>query len=167
VRDLVDRALSIAVREIGIREVGRNRGPRVEEYLASVGLPPGNPWCAAFVHWCFARAAEDLERERAACFDVLAPRTGGVHKMWRRIPEKYRQRHPTVGALFFHNAGAGMGHVGFVKEVLSQDRFSTVEGNTDDVGSREGDGVRSKSRPGSYVNLGFVDFARDWEPAVA
>ena len=41
---------NIAKGFIGTREVGNNGGPQVTRFLKSVGLRPGNPWCAAFVN---------------------------------------------------------------------------------------------------------------------
>src|SRR5688572_30465099 len=39
-------------RQLGVRESGgNNQGWKIEQYLQSVGLPPGNPWCTAYVHW--------------------------------------------------------------------------------------------------------------------
>lgn len=157
---LTERALDIAASQVGVREVGRNRGPRVEEYLASVGLPPGNSWCAAFVHWCFQRAADEL------MLPPPLPKTGGVHKLWRRIDVGFKVPRPTVGSLFFHDSGGGLGHVGFVAGVRG-DEIDTIEGNTDDGGSREGDGVMRRVRRRHYVNLGFVDLAEDIVPRVA
>lgn len=65
---LVERTLGIAAAEVGVMEVppGSNRGPRVDEYLESVGLDPSDdsyPWCAAFVYWSFQKAAAQLGSE--------------------------------------------------------------------------------------------------------
>src|SRR5919108_4036082 len=36
---------------VGVREEGgNNRGPMIELFLRGVKQPPGEPWCAAFVH---------------------------------------------------------------------------------------------------------------------
>ncbi|RZM13350.1 MAG: peptidoglycan-binding protein, partial [Pedobacter sp.] len=46
--------LNTARREIGVRELtGKNDGKKVVEYLASVKLSIGEPWCAAFISWVF------------------------------------------------------------------------------------------------------------------
>ncbi len=36
---------------------GNNKGKWVKKYLQPVGLGEGNPWCAAFLSWCFLQAA--------------------------------------------------------------------------------------------------------------
>src|ERR1035437_5939071 len=52
---LLIQAMVIALHEIGVCEdpPGSNKGPRVNEYLHSVGLGPGYSWCAGFVYWVF------------------------------------------------------------------------------------------------------------------
>ncbi len=52
----VQRVRQIYTSQIGIREKQPNSGPAVEEYLRYVGLPKGNPWCAAFVCWVLGKA---------------------------------------------------------------------------------------------------------------
>ena len=96
---------------------GSNRGPRVDEYLRAAGLDPstGNyAWCAAFVVWCFERAA------RAMGSTSPVPRTAGVHDMWqkagragfRRIPYDIATGDPSLvqpGHVFFIDTGGGHG----------------------------------------------------------
>src|SRR5262245_2416820 len=62
---LIAGALSFASGEIGTLEkpIGSNRGPRVDQYLRSVGLNPEQgsfPWCAAFLYFCFQEAARAI-----------------------------------------------------------------------------------------------------------
>lgn len=47
--------VQIARSQLGVGEVpsGSNSGPQVNNYLASVGLGPGNAWCAAFAYWVY------------------------------------------------------------------------------------------------------------------
>lgn len=80
---LVERTLGIAAAEVGVMEVppGSNRGPRVDEYLESVGLDPSEdsyPWCAAFVYWSFQKAAAQLGSENPCI------RTAGVIDRWNK-----------------------------------------------------------------------------------
>ncbi|MES3016614.1 MAG: hypothetical protein V4721_02495 [Bacteroidota bacterium] len=53
---IAERIRQIYTSQIGVREKGTNSGPAVEQYLRYVGLPKGNPWCAAFVCWVFGQA---------------------------------------------------------------------------------------------------------------
>lgn len=145
----VAKVLEVAAREIGVREVGRNRGKRVEIYQASVGLEPGNPWCAAFVSWCFLSAARELG---VPC--PLHP-SGGALKLWRLAEPEARKKHPEPGAIFVIDHGGGLGHVGIV-EAVRIGFVQTIEGNTSTGGSREGDGVYRRTRPLTDVNVGYL-----------
>ncbi len=62
---LLAGALRVAAEEIGVMEnpPGSNRGPKVDQYLRTVGLDPSNgsfAWCAAFVYWSFAQSSAQL-----------------------------------------------------------------------------------------------------------
>ena len=160
---LAQAALEVADGQVGVSEQppGSNRGKEVEEFLAAVGVPPGNPWCAAFVYWCVDRAAERLGQ--ANCL----PRTGGVLEMWRGakrtglpcVPSGQAVAQPslvTAGMVFVIDHGGGKGHVGFV-EGVANGRLVTVEGNSNDGGSREGTGVfRLDRRTIGTINAGFI-----------
>ena len=45
-----------AITQIGVHEVGVNQGTKVNQYQAAGGTTGGQPWCAAFVVWCFKKA---------------------------------------------------------------------------------------------------------------
>jgi hypothetical protein len=145
---LHERALMVAVRECdikGVREIGNtNRGKEVEEYLAYVGLGGGYAWCAGFVSWCLGKAGF-TKFKSARVFDWVkwGKRTGRVHSK------------PTRGCLFAYLNKDGTGHIGFVT-AAKLGVFLTIEGNTNDVGSREGYKVCRRSRVGSkyvFINV--------------
>lgn len=52
---------------------------------------------------------------------------------------------PEIGAVVVWDHGGGMGHVGLV-EALGPDLLHTIEGNTNDEGSREGYEVCRRQR---------------------
>jgi hypothetical protein len=136
--------------ELGIKETtGDNDGPRVEEYLHAVGLKKGDPWCAAFVCWVFDKAgvsnphsgwSPDLFPKKNRIWQrsgslttgtrpgkqIPLPQQGDVFGIW--FPEKHR-----------------IAHAGFVDH-WGDTWLITVEGNTNEAGSREGDGVLRKRR---------------------
>lgn len=152
---LVYRALLIAQGEVGVRETSRNRGPRVDEYHEAAGLNPAeaHSWCGAFVIWCFREAARALDAPNPR--RMLSP---SVHRMWQRNGWA-RTLTPKRGAVFCHDSGDGKGHCGFVIDVYDEGNVLTVEGNTNQAGSREGDSVATHVRPVAYANLGFLDFS--------
>lgn len=149
---LVARALDIAALHVGVREAGKNRGPVVEAYLARANAHPGDPWCAAFVYYCFSQAALEL------VMPCPVPRSASVHRMWIKAPT-FQRGEPTVGSVVCWDHGHGRGHCGLVAEV-GADWIFTIEGNTDDGGSREGDGVYKRSRRKDGVTLGYLDFSQ-------
>ncbi|MGV3686473.1 MAG: peptidoglycan-binding protein [Daejeonella sp.] len=133
--------------QVGIRETGINRGTRVDDYLNYVNLPKGNPWCAAFVCWVLGKAG------------VENPRTGwspGLFPAEKVIWDRGETRLLSGGKLILL-PGAGdvfglyfqekkrIAHAGFVDQ-WDGTWLVTVEGNTNDSGSREGDGVYRKRR---------------------
>lgn len=57
--DLLIESERIALTQVGVMEVGNNKG-EVAKYLASVGLSEGYPYCAAGVYWSFREASKKL-----------------------------------------------------------------------------------------------------------
>lgn len=165
---LVAAALAVAAGLVGVREQppGSNRGPEVDLYLRNVGLDPAAgswPWCAAFVYWCFAQASAALNLPNPAI------RTAGVLNHWRYarlrgircIPAAEALAKPMLvqpGQLFLLSTGNGTGHMGFVEAVVNG-KLVTIEGNSNDGGSREGVGVfRRDQRRLAQISLGFIDY---------
>jgi len=113
--------------------------------------------------WCFDIAARGLG------LSSPVPRTAGVHDMWqkagragfRRIAYEVAIGDPSQvqpGHVFFIDTGEGHGHTGFVVGRSGND-FRTIEGNTNELGGREGIGVFARTRPMRQATLGFVEFA--------
>jgi len=166
---LLQGALAVAASQVGVMEKppGSNRGPEVDGYLRGVGLDPrgGFPWCAAFVYFCFQRAASQLGRTNPVV------KTGGVLDHWARARAKgistitaakahMAETLVRPGHIFIIDTGApgGAGHTGLVEEVVAG-KLVTIEGNTNDGGSREGVGVfRRNGRRVRDINVGFIDY---------
>lgn len=142
------RALDILRAQVGIREKSNNSGPAVDAFLASVGLGPGFSWCMAFVYWGFAQAAKEL-----GTINPLV-RTGGCLKQWNET-QSIKTHKPQSGDIFIMKIGNdGSGHTGMVLSVEGEN-INTVEGNTNDNGSANGDGVYFRSRKIDRI-LGFI-----------
>lgn len=159
---LVRKAIVIAESQEGVREIQQNLGPEVETYLRTAGVEPPNPWCAAFVYWSFERAAAELG------VDNPLVRTGLVMNHWDEARERgihvitarEVEEDPSLvqpGQIFIMDHGNGKGHTGLVKRV-SGNLITTIEGNTNGAGVREGDGVYTKQRRVSDINAGFIDY---------
>lgn len=161
---LLQTALQIAQSQNGVSEQpkGSNRGPEVDEYVKSVGLNPAGKfaWCAAFVFWCFKKAATELQ--------VANPvvKTAGVLNHWnttkaKRISKGVALADPNLikpGSVFIMKFAGGTGHTGIVRRVDPIEKVVyTIEGNTNDDGSREGYEVAQRKRSISSM-LGFIDY---------
>lgn len=139
-----ERALAWASSFKGTREHGINRGPLVQRFLASVGLGPGYPWCAAFMSHVLRQAGYvgGPTKGRAAVRNWAK---------WAKDENKVYLK-PKRGDLFYWLNKNGTGHIGIVAEV-NGGTVRTYEGNTNAQGSREGDGVYEKSRQTSGLRF--------------
>lgn len=152
------KALEIANSQLGVREKGAsNSGPEVDQYLKSVGLNPGYPWCMAFVYWCYNQAAGTLGVPN------FLIRTASVLHQWneqqstRKIVLDKVLKNPAIikpGAVFIMDYGKGTGHTGLVEKIQSGLVY-TIEGNTNDEGSREGFEVCRRTRKLTSIK-GFI-----------
>ncbi|HLP41759.1 MAG TPA: CHAP domain-containing protein [Fibrobacteria bacterium] len=164
---LLRKVLKVAASQLHVREVppDSNRGPEVDAYLRAAGLDPEGQnysWCAAFVYWCFEQAAG---RGSNPLY-----RTAGVLRHWReagrrgtrRITAKEAQQNPGLirpGFIFIIDSGGGKGHTGLV-EAVNGGLLTTIEGNTNGEGSREGGGVhRLNYRKVADINTGYLDYS--------
>lgn len=138
-----------AITQIGVEEIprGSNAGIDVEKYLKSVGLGKGYSWCMAFVYWNVNQAATKLQIPNSLL------KTGGVLAQYN-YPKNLRFTTPQKGDIFIMDHGKGQGHTGFVEYVLG-DTIHTIEGNTNDDGSREGYEVCRRVRKTSSCK-GFI-----------
>jgi hypothetical protein len=153
--------LKIALHEVGVKEVppASNRGPRVEEYLKSVRLSAGNPWCAAFVYWCFEEASARLNRVNPL------PRTGSCMSHWNntrgeKISARQALDNPDLinpGDVFIISLKGGKGHTGIVYDMCGGE-IVTIEGNSNAFHSAEGEGVVQLQRKISSITAGFIRY---------
>ncbi len=145
---------------------GSNRGQMVSAYLASTGLGGGYPWCMAFVYYIFNELSKQLGQTNPL------PKTAGVMNHWNTAPKDVKitiqqaKADPNLvrpGQIFIMSRpGKGLGHTGIVIGVDPQKRtFTTIEGNTNDQQSGEGDRVGVNVRKlDSNTLIGFLDYFR-------
>lgn len=158
---LLTEVLKSAVSQLGVMEEppGSNKGPEVNQYLASVGLQPGLFWCAAFVYWCFSEASVKLNR-----INPLV-KTGHVMSHWNKTKGKKiltcdAVNNPSLikpGHIFMLNTGGSAGHTGLV-EKTEGGFIHTIEGNSNNAGSRNGIGVFRLQRKIAKINRGFIEY---------
>lgn len=129
-KQVIDSALS----QVGVRELtGKNDGIAVEKYLKVCGLGKGYAWCAAFISWNYKVCGVTTYKTAWAPSWFPADKT--------TIHPKTAQPGDPFGLWI----GGRIGHVGFVYK-WSDKVVTTIEGNTNEAGSREGDGVYIKKR---------------------
>jgi len=141
---LQEKALKMAITQLGQAEkpLGSNWGHPVQDYLKSVNIGFPASWCMAFVYWCFNEVSNS---------NNPLVKTGGVLNAWNKADVKYKVTgDPQPGDIFIMDFGKGLGHTGIVEKVDSTFVY-TIDGNTNDSGSREGIEVCRKQRPRSKM----------------
>lgn len=134
--------LAEAIRYLGTTEspVGSNRGLRIDYWLSECASPLGGAWCAAFVHQCGVQAVG-----RAAWPFRRSARVQDVVEAWTLEREMSRARSGDL--IVFHYPTLGRwGHIA-VCESVTADTVTTIDGNSNADGSREGYAVVRKTRP--------------------
>jgi hypothetical protein len=135
--DPIQARIAAARSQVGYREGDGNK-TAFGDWFGS----PDQPWCASFVSWAFATAGQPLPPingkngfSRVEHGQNYARRNGQLSKT------------PKVGDIFMTvNPKTGKGHTGIVVAVLPGGRIQTIEGNTNQAGSREGTHVIEKER---------------------
>ena len=145
---VADTFIDILRAELGVKETESNTGARIREYQASTTLGgTGWPWCDALMSWGIRETEKRLDIEipwvhTASCDVTLADLRG--RGLLRGAPQK--------GDVFLVRARKRDGtfsktdavHIGGVEDVSSV--FSTIEGNTNNTGGREGVAVMRHKR---------------------
>ena len=142
----------IAEAQVGVREVGGdNRGPMVVQYQKATWLKPSAwPWCAAFTCWVLREALQITLPNGVTKPDTWRCRDASAYgwEKWGR-EKKLILLPETARALAGDFVTYDFSHIGIVVKDQAKGGegfLSTVEGNTDDKGSREGGGVYRKQR---------------------
>lgn len=150
---LAQKLIALAKAEVGVEEIdGTNCGPRVNQYKSATWLDSTKswPWCAAFICWLFREAM------KGGSYSFSRPETAGAwdFENWCRSQDK------SVILLKPHNNKIQAGdiiiftfsHIGIaISDPDSNGFVTTIEGNTDGSGSREGGAVLQKKRSVSQI----------------
>lgn len=141
---LAERAMQIMCTQVGVREeTGPNNGIEVRAYLKAVNLGPGYSYCMALVVWSFDQAAKSLNTVNPLV------RTGGCLDQLKRtfcpviLSKDYTD--PRPGDIGILDLGEGHGHTYMVISGAGA-VVNTVEGNTNDDGSSNGNGDYFRQR---------------------
>lgn len=149
----------IAYGFVGVKEEGNNGGFWVTKFLKSVGLKPGNPWCAAFVSYCLDSAKIRSLKTRSG----LARHFITKNKTIKATKVATQNMKLPQGTVVVWRRGTTMsGHVGFVDQWIGKSG-TTIEGNTTSGkgGSQwNGGGVWHRKRTiNPYDHFRITDFA--------
>jgi hypothetical protein len=131
--DLAEATVNFALTQDGVEEDprGSNSGPIVSGYLRYVNQPDGNAWCAAFVSFCVNQGAFGLG------VHPEFKKSAGAMRLLELNPD-LKIDQPEANCIFVIDHGKGKGHTGFVRFLNEDGSFMTIEGNSNDDGSREG-----------------------------
>lgn len=155
---LKEKALEIAHGEIGNQEIplNSNNGPHVKKYLSAVNLTPPQYWCMAFVMWCFKQACDKM----GVKFPLKT--TAGVMDLYNWVKTSHPEwifHSPMAGDIFIMDFGKGKGHTGLVVKGFDL-KCETIEGNSNDEGSRNGYEVAHRSGDLCRKNSSIIAFIR-------
>ncbi|MBS1619638.1 MAG: CHAP domain-containing protein [Bacteroidetes bacterium] len=127
--------------QVGVRErTGHNDGREVEMYLRTCGLGPGYAWCAAFVKWCYTQCGIDTRGMTAWAASCIC----WQHVIMRGGTGSEPQAGDNI--TFWDYAHQRVAHTGLYDHRINDSFYESVEGNTNEGGSAEGDGVYRKKR---------------------
>jgi len=136
-----DKAQKIYLSQVGVRELtGNNDGKEVLMYQKAAGLGKGFSWCSCFVKWCFDSAKV---KTTINAWSPTAHNPDNLVFFSRR-----RIKDPAAADVFtiWFASKKRIAHTGFVNKEINSGVVETVEGNTSEAGSREGDGVYKRKR---------------------
>lgn len=164
--------ITIANKYIGQSEDGTKgnnndfRDEHFEQLLRNVGWSEGLSWCAFFVRMVVHEAYPN----RWNVYNKLL--SGSVLKTLNNLTKQHGlelvKKVPSAGYLaFWQNGNTAFGHIAFVRGGATIRNFTTIEGNTDSAGSRDGGIVAEKVRNYRYEKQsglwlrGFIDIEKD------
>ncbi len=153
-RGLFRMAYAADVLKVQEHPRGTNTGPEVDRILRSVGLDPGNAWCAS--NWGCYLIDSGVPREALPELAGLVHGLDGSCADWAKKEGRIAKA-PERGmaGLIFHTERTG--HLVTIPGVLDDGRhLRTIEGNSNDEGSREGYEICRRVRLISEIDM-FID----------
>ncbi len=141
------QVIEFASGEIGVKEIGKNRGLRVDTYNRSVGNPLGSPYCMAGIYFCFNQFENPLIKSGLAQSQI---------KYFKKIGFKtpYKAK---IGDLLTWRTNQTFGHIEIIVKVLNGGWVQTIGFNTTkgNGNQRDGGGVYLRKRH-LYNRLGIL-----------
>lgn len=140
-------AKQIALQEVGIKEIGNNRGARIDLYNKTAGVALGSPYCASGIYYCFYTASTTLNKKN------IIKRTASANGQYDYLAKKgikdkkYNVKNTSL--IIWKYPNSYYGHIEKTYKVLSNGNIQTIGFNTTpgNVGNqRNGGGVYIRMR---------------------
>jgi hypothetical protein len=128
---------------------GSNRGKWIDTYNTFAGAPLGSSWCCSFLVYRVYQAADAL---KISCPIPKTPYVPALYAWGKQHGRACDTPQPGMAFVEYFPELNGYHHTGLVASA-SGISFTTVEGNSNNDGSREGYEVASNTRtlqPGRY-----------------
>ncbi|PHS05098.1 MAG: hypothetical protein COA88_12820 [Kordia sp.] len=156
---------------LGKKEIKGNQGfydQQIDQEMRSLGFQDGYAWCALAAELAWTRAYNQFDstmiKEIEKYFTAGAQRT---YRKFKKSPFEVNQTPEPGDVVVWKKLSGGRnkgyGHVGIVTSELDDEGyFTTIEGNTNARGSREGDGWLPKRRKlklsgdSGLIVMGFI-----------
>jgi len=156
------RFLKVLKGEVGYKEGFSgghyNNNQKYSDQVPGFDWSDFQPWCATFMAWGGWKNDIPVDRlPRSASCDAL----GAAFKRMGRWSE-----YPAIGAIALYGTPSDLNHTGAVY-AFDETWIWTVEGNTNNTGSREGDGVYLKKRARRGTNVIGYGYPKFKEPIVS
>ena len=163
---MYDNVVGIAKQYVGEKEKSANTGfnnSQFEADMKSVGWASGSSWCVYFAKLMWKKA---LASSNPKVWNAANSLIGGNSQAtWANFVNDKSglfktSNVPKVGSIaiwqnYDNGTGKPTGHAGIVTSVGST-KFATIEGNTNNDGSANGDGVYARERSYNFsVNNGL------------
>ena len=132
--------VDVASSQLGVHETRPNDGPEIRLYLHSVGIYTPAPWCAAFVNWCLTICGVDSPINGWAASAVAR------NVVYVRGGRNNKTVEPGDVAALYYPSMNRVGHAFIIEDWGSGNKVRTIEGNSNDNGSREGTSVVRRIR---------------------
>ena len=144
------KAVAAAHKEIGQREqpVGSNWGGHVTEYITFTGYTSPVYWCGCFACWCVVKngGAKIPSRIRMGYGPYIIADAKSGSNGFHAVP--FSEAQPGDVVVFW-----GGEHIGLVADHPSGSSLPTIEGNTGNGSTVNGDGVYARVRSSSDVTV--------------
>ena len=146
ISDIQNKLISIARSQLFVRETSKNHGPGIEKFWDATNYKEGyvnrEPYCAAGICWVIKESNIFDEKDRpktAAAF--------GYESWGDDLPKKVKVTRKPKSVKRGDLVIFTFSHIGLATSDSDKNgKFDSIEFNTNEAGSREGDGCYEKSR---------------------